>query len=1052
MFCVLRSVRSRYFAALLLITICGRSALRAGDPIPIEEIARKKPVSFRKEILPILRENCLSCHSASENRGDLVLETPRDMLNGGSSGPVIERGKGDESLLLHVASHEDDPVMPPEDNDVNARNLRPKELGLLKLWIDQGAKDDGSKDDPKPNSATKPALPLRMQPVYALAVSPDDREVAFARGNRILLHNLADGQAVAELTAVEETGTGPAAQSDLVNALAFSPEGNLLAAGGFQSVRLWQRQRNVQKFQLAEATGVVTVNSSESLLAVGTASGEIKILSAVNRQVRAAWHDHQAAITAIAFGTDDAVVYSADAAGQIHQRSVNDVSFHASLTTPSPVRDLVVLPVAGNDDDAAPWLATGHDDNIVRIWKPKSAGNKAQSEITDATEGEVAAEDSTREHFELVRELKAHAKPITSLATISNRPMELLSSSEDGSVRWWRANDGGQVRSFSHNGPVFDVSVSPDGEVIATAGSQGGRLWRTNGQSLAELKGDPDLEIALQQARRRLNSVRAQVAAATKALDDAKKDVPKKQEAAQKAATALKTANESVQQREQKLAAARKAKESAEQQAVAAAANVRQKQSDEKTAVSKAESAQAEIERLQKTIAQLQATARLANDDQAVKQLIQQTEQKLAESRQAEATATSAIAEPRRQLQEAMSAANSAAAEVDKVQKPFNDAQAELETAQREQNLLAQQSAIATVELKAAEQLVPVRTEALKQAEAEIAAAESRLQQADEAAKAAVAAATTIDFSPDGRNVVTGNASNVLVAWSVDTGQGLQVWRGHAAKMTDVQWLSDGTLVATSADETTIGWNTLAGWKLLKTINLAEREGGFSHRVTSVDFSPDGSQLAIAGGTPSRSGEAAVISVPDGKLVWHRSNVHDDVIYAIRFAPDGRQIATAGADRFIRLLKAADGQQVRRFEGHTDYVLDVAWQADGQAVVSAAADAAVKVWDPATADQRRTVSNFKRHVTSIRFAADTSDAFCVAGDGTARMLRTTNGSTIRNFNGATKWVHCCALSADGKQAFAGDADGQVFVWDTTNGRLLHHWTAEAKSSETTAGL
>src|SRR5262245_5729968 len=47
-------------------------------PIPIAKIDRKTPVDFEKEILPILKNNCLACHNKTTTKADLVLETPQD--------------------------------------------------------------------------------------------------------------------------------------------------------------------------------------------------------------------------------------------------------------------------------------------------------------------------------------------------------------------------------------------------------------------------------------------------------------------------------------------------------------------------------------------------------------------------------------------------------------------------------------------------------------------------------------------------------------------------------------------------------------------------------------------------------------------------------------------------------------------------------------------------------------------------------------------------------------------------------------------------------------
>src|SRR3954469_15517396 len=104
--------------------------------LPVVDVKRDAPVSFDQEILPLLSANCLACHNRTKAKADLVLETPADMLKGGENGPAIVPKRSADSLLLKLAAHQQDPVMPPKGNKVAASNLTGEQLGLLKLWID----------------------------------------------------------------------------------------------------------------------------------------------------------------------------------------------------------------------------------------------------------------------------------------------------------------------------------------------------------------------------------------------------------------------------------------------------------------------------------------------------------------------------------------------------------------------------------------------------------------------------------------------------------------------------------------------------------------------------------------------------------------------------------------------------------------------------------------------------------------------------------------------------------------------------------------------------
>src|ERR1051326_9012839 len=68
-------------------------------PIPIAKFDRKTAVDFEKEILQILKNNCLACHNKTTSKAELILETPQDILKGGESGKVVVPKRSSESLL-----------------------------------------------------------------------------------------------------------------------------------------------------------------------------------------------------------------------------------------------------------------------------------------------------------------------------------------------------------------------------------------------------------------------------------------------------------------------------------------------------------------------------------------------------------------------------------------------------------------------------------------------------------------------------------------------------------------------------------------------------------------------------------------------------------------------------------------------------------------------------------------------------------------------------------------------------------------------------------------
>jgi mono/diheme cytochrome c family protein len=100
--------------------------------------AAKREVTFKADVEPIFRDHCIKCHGKDKQRGDLRLDEKAAALKGGESfAPAIIPGNGTDSPLIRfTAGIVEGMQMPPEGE----KKLSNDEIGLLRAWIDQGAK------------------------------------------------------------------------------------------------------------------------------------------------------------------------------------------------------------------------------------------------------------------------------------------------------------------------------------------------------------------------------------------------------------------------------------------------------------------------------------------------------------------------------------------------------------------------------------------------------------------------------------------------------------------------------------------------------------------------------------------------------------------------------------------------------------------------------------------------------------------------------------------------------------------------------------------------
>ena len=97
-------------------------------------LAQNREVSDR-EVLPIV-QRCFQCHGETLRLSDLDLRTREGMLKGGTHGPALVPGNAEGSLLYKRIAGIEAPLMPMPP----VQPLNPREIGLIKDWINQGAK------------------------------------------------------------------------------------------------------------------------------------------------------------------------------------------------------------------------------------------------------------------------------------------------------------------------------------------------------------------------------------------------------------------------------------------------------------------------------------------------------------------------------------------------------------------------------------------------------------------------------------------------------------------------------------------------------------------------------------------------------------------------------------------------------------------------------------------------------------------------------------------------------------------------------------------------
>ena len=119
--------------SMMLLSACGGQAAPAADgTAPAQSSGTAAPVSFQKDILPILQSRCVKCHGgAKTEKGLNVTDYPHLMAGAGADGPVIVASDAAKSKLIQMVQSGKMPKM--------SAKLLPDQIQKLVDWVNQGA-------------------------------------------------------------------------------------------------------------------------------------------------------------------------------------------------------------------------------------------------------------------------------------------------------------------------------------------------------------------------------------------------------------------------------------------------------------------------------------------------------------------------------------------------------------------------------------------------------------------------------------------------------------------------------------------------------------------------------------------------------------------------------------------------------------------------------------------------------------------------------------------------------------------------------------------------
>ena len=227
-------------------------------------------------------------------------------------------------------------------------------------------------------------------------------------------------------------------------------------------------------------------------------------------------------------------------------------------------------------------------------------------------------------------------------------------------------------------------------------------------------------------------------------------------------------------------------------------------------------------------------------------------------------------------------------------------------------------------------------------------------------------------FSPDGKHILTvGFDIKVFDAQSLGLIKVLDI---DDALITSASYSPDGKRIFVSTYKKLLVFDT-STYRLLSTLNIS------SDGLTKHAFSPDGNKLCCFGAQNER-GEASIVDVNSGKKLL---SIREESIEAVSFSPDGNLVATASWNGTAKLWDSHSGVLVKEIPVSDSVVNDIAFSPDGDIIASASWDGVVSLWDVSSGELLAELSGHNNRVLSLSFSNDGERLASSSWDNTIRI-------------------------------------------------------------------
>ena len=284
---------------------------------------------------------------------------------------------------------------------------------------------------------------------------------------------------------------------------------------------------------------------------------------------------------------------------------------------------------------------------------------------------------------------------------------------------------------------------------------------------------------------------------------------------------------------------------------------------------------------------------------------------------------------------------------------------------------------------------------------------------------------STVQFSADGKTLISGSRDGTLHKWNLVTGKNVKPFgKAEYGKYHLLPFIPDSTTLARITTDKTIQLFDIETGDILLTLT------GYLGSINSLALSADGTTLATA---PDNQ----MIQLWDMQTRRYKATIHtESPLYSMVFSPDSTMLAS-GVKEDILLWDAKTQQHKATLTGHKNDVRAVVFSPNGQTLASCARNM-IRLWDVHTAEHKITLQGHASHINSIAFSPDgkilaSGSGFWDDNDKTIRLWDTKTGE----HRATMKWaITSLAFSPNSTILASASSDTTIQLWQVETGKRM----------------